>query len=145
MRFEPEVVAIGDRLPDLVMRPVDRTMLALFAGASGDHHPIHIDLDYAREAGHPDVFAHGMLVMAWLGRLVTQWAPQWRLRQLGGRFTGITALGDIVTCTGVVAGFASHRNEPVARLALLASDQSGQQKIVGEALVSLTAATEGEG
>ncbi len=46
-------------------RPVDRTTLALFAGASGDHNPIHIDIDFARRAGMPDVFAHGML--AWPG------------------------------------------------------------------------------
>ena len=45
--------------------------LALFAGASGDHNPIHIDIDFARKAGMPDVFAHGMLSMAWLGRLLT--------------------------------------------------------------------------
>jgi hypothetical protein len=42
-------------------------MLAVFAGASGDHVPLHIDIDFARRAGMPDVFAHGMLGMAWLG------------------------------------------------------------------------------
>ena len=41
-----------------------RATLALFAGASGDHNPIHIDLDVARSAGLDDVFAHGMLSMA---------------------------------------------------------------------------------
>ena len=39
-------VQVGDALPALNLPPVDRRTLALFAGASGDHHPIHIDLDY---------------------------------------------------------------------------------------------------
>ena len=57
-------VQVGDALPPLQLPPVDRTTLALFAGASGDHNPIHIDIDVARRAGMPDVFAQGMLGMA---------------------------------------------------------------------------------
>ena len=30
--------------------PITRTMLALYAGASGDHNPIHIDIDFAKKA-----------------------------------------------------------------------------------------------
>ena len=56
-----DTVQVGDELPPLELPPVDRRMLALFAGASGDHNPIHIDLDFARRAGMPDVFAQGML------------------------------------------------------------------------------------
>ena len=73
-------VQVGDVLPELQLPSVDRTTLALFAGASGDHNPMHIDIDVARRAGMPDVFAHGMLGMAWLGRVVTAWAPQSQLR-----------------------------------------------------------------
>ena len=65
-------VIAGTELPPLVVDPISRTTLALFAGASGDHNPIHIDLDVARSAGLDDVFAQGMLSMAYLGRLLTQ-------------------------------------------------------------------------
>ena len=54
-------VNVGDSLPSLDLPPIDRTRLALFGGASGDHNPIHIDIDFARRSGMPDVFAHGML------------------------------------------------------------------------------------
>ena len=137
MSFVPENVRVGDVLPDLVLPPLNRATLALFAGASGDHHPMHIDIDYARASGMPDVFAQGMLVMAWLGRLVTSWAPQERLRTFGGRFVGITHLGNIVTCSGRVAEIVERNGERVARLDLLASNQFGQQKIAAEAIVSL--------
>lgn len=141
--FVPEKVKAGDVLPELVLSPVDRKTLALFAGASGDHHPIHIDLDYARAAGMPDVFAHGMLVMAWLGRLVTNWAPQERLRGFRGRFVGITHLGNIVRCSGKVVELFEKDGEPMARVELLAANQFGQNKIVGDAIVSLVPETKG--
>ena len=48
---------------------------ALFAGASWDHNPIHIDTDFARASGHPDVFAHGMLVMGYLGQALSDVVP----------------------------------------------------------------------
>ncbi len=70
-----ESVNVGDELPELTTRPISRTTLALFAGASGDHNPIHIDTDFARKAGMDDVFAHGMLSMAYLGRLLTGLVP----------------------------------------------------------------------
>ena len=40
--------------------------------------------------------------MAWLGRLVTGWAPQSRLRRFDARFQGITHLGNAMRCSGRV-------------------------------------------
>ncbi|MGD9549587.1 MAG: MaoC/PaaZ C-terminal domain-containing protein, partial [Burkholderiaceae bacterium] len=61
MNTPVKVLQVGDEMPVLELPPITRTTLALFAGASGDHNPIHIDIDFARKAGMPDVFAHGML------------------------------------------------------------------------------------
>ena len=127
-------VKVGDTLPPLQLPPVDRTTLALFAGASGDHNPIHIDIDFARRAGMPDVFAHGMLGMAWLGRLLTRWVPQAQLRRFDVRFQGITHLGHVITCSGVVVGKLDA--ERCVRVELRSANQYGQTKIVGEALVA---------
>ena len=132
-----DTVAVGDILPPLQLPPVDRTTLALFAGASGDHNPIHVDLDVARRAGMPDVFAQGMLGMAWLGRLITAWAPQSRLRQFDARFQGITHLGNAMRCSGRVVEKLEHQGERCVRIELQSANQFGQTKIVGEALVAL--------
>ena len=127
-------VQLGDVLPPLDMPPINRTQLALFAGASGDHNPIHIDTDFARKAGMPDVFAHGMLGMAWVGRLVTQWTPMAELREFNVRFAGITHLGNAVRCTGTVTEKLDGKR---VRVALQSANQFGQTKIVGEAVVAL--------
>ncbi len=130
-------VKVGDELPALTLPPVDRTTLALFAGASGDHNPIHIDIDFARRAGMPDVFAHGMLGMAWLTRMLTRWVPQSRLRRIDVRFAGITHLGNAITCRGKVIEIVDAGGERCARVEVSTANQFGQVKIAGEALVAL--------
>lgn len=130
-------VKIGDTLPPLTLEPVNRTTLALFAGASGDHNRVHIDTDYARKAGMPDVFAHGMLSMAYLGRLLTRWVDQRQLREFGVRFVGITHLGHQLTCTGrVVDKFEAHGERRV-KLEIQTANQYGEPRVVGEAVVAL--------
>lgn len=130
-------IQVGDTLPDLQPPPVDRTTLALFAGASGDHNPMHIDIDVARRAGMPDVFAQGMLGMAWLGRVVTAWAPQSQLRTFDARFQGITHLGNAMRCSGRIVEKLEHNGEHCVRIELTSANQFGQTKIVGDALVAL--------
>lgn len=132
-----DTVQVGDELPPLQLPPVDRTTLALFAGASGDYNPIHIDIDFARRAGMPDVFAQGMLGMAWLGRLLTQWAPQSKLRRFDVRFQGVTHLGHAVRCTGRVVEKLERDGERCVRVEVSSTNQHGQVRIAGEALVAL--------
>jgi len=128
---------VGDTLPALELPPINRTTLALFAGASGDHNRIHIDTDYARQAGATDVFAHGMLSMAYLGRLLTQWVDQRQLRQFGVRFTGITHLGHRITCTGKVVEKFEAGGEQRVKLMIETRNQYGETKILGDAVVAL--------
>lgn len=95
-------LTVGTELPPLELPPISRATLALFAGASGDHNPVHIDLDVAHAAGFDDVFAHGMLSMAYLGRLLTGWVAQQRIRSFRVRFAAITPVHARPTCTGRV-------------------------------------------
>ena len=71
-----ESLKVGDEIPALKIPPVSRHTLALYCGASGDHNPIHVDLDYAKSAGLDDVIAHGMLSAGYLARMLTDWVPQ---------------------------------------------------------------------
>ena len=126
--------AVGDTLPPLTTKPISRTTLALFAGASGDHNPIHIDIDFAKQAGMPDVFAHGMLGMAYLGRLLTGWAPQTAIREFSTRFVSITQIHAVITCTGTVI---EKLEGNLVRLEIQAADQNGDVKLTGGAIIAL--------
>lgn len=127
-------IALGDTLPPLTAKPISRTTLALFAGASGDHNPIHIDMDFAKKAGMPDVFAHGMLGMAYLGRLLTGWVPQTAIREFSTRFVSITQIHAVITCTGTVV---EKLDGNLVRLEIQAADQNGDVKLTGGAIIAL--------
>lgn len=130
-------IQVGDQVRLLQLQPVNRTTLALYCGASGDHNPIHIDIDFARKSRMPDVFAHGMLSAAYLGRLLTQWVPQQQVRSLSIRFTGITHLGHVPTCTGTITEKFEENGEKRVRLQIRCSNQYGEEKLAGEAVVAL--------
>ena len=131
-------VHVGDALPTIELPPVSRHTLALYCGASGDHNPIHVDIDFARnEAKVPDVFAHGMLSMAWLGRLLTQWVPQSQLREYSVRFAAITQVGERIICAAQVVEKFERDGQTCARLTLTTTNAEGQVKLSGDAVVAL--------
>ncbi len=130
-------VAVGDVLPEHVQGPITRGTLALFAGASNDHVLLHIDSDYAKEAGMEDVFVHGMLSMAYLAQLLTRWVPQERIRRWGVRFKAITPLHAVLRCTGKVVEIFEENGEQLARVKLTAVTDQGLTTVEGEALVAL--------
>ncbi len=127
----------GTELPELPIAPISRTTLALFAGASGDHNPIHIDVDVARSAGLDDVFAHGMLSMAYLARLLTAVVPQERIRSYGVRFAAITPVHGAPICTGTVTAVEEVGGERLATLALRVALADGTTTLIGDATVAL--------
>lgn len=131
----PQAYDVGDRLPAIAAPPLVRATCALFAGASGDHNPIHIDIDAAQAAGLPDVIGHGMYSMAMLARVLTGWAPQAAIRQFGVRFMDVTRIGDAVTFSGVVTERTAEASAIELRIELQAVDGKGRVKTAGEALL----------
>lgn len=127
-------VDVGTELPAVSMPAISRTTLALFAGASGDHNPIHIDIDVARSAGMDDVFAQGMLSMAYLGRVLTGWVPQSELRSFTVRFAAITPVHGVPTCSGRV----TEVGEDTATVALAVTLADGTVTLTGDAVVALS-------
>lgn len=136
MQLDFETINIGDTLPILVKSPITRTTLALFAGASHDHNPMHIDIDFAQKAGYKDVFAHGMLGMAYLGQVLTNWVDPITIKKFSARFKAITNLGDILTCKGEVVEKVIEEDKKFIQLSLSVCNQHGEEKLAGAALIS---------
>lgn len=62
----------GQELPEQTMT-VNREKLRAYAMASGDHNPIHLDEEFAKSVGLPNVIAHGMYTMALAGEAIRLW------------------------------------------------------------------------
>lgn len=54
---------------------VSRDDIDRFAALSGDRNPLHVDADFARSRGFPDVVAHGYLLGAKVSALVGMLLP----------------------------------------------------------------------
>lgn len=129
-------IEVGAELRPLTIPPISRSTLALFAGASGDSNPIHIDLDVAKSAGLDDVFAHGMLSMAYLGRLLTDWVAQDQIRSFGVRFAAITPVMGLPTCIGSVVSVDEVDGEHRATLDIKVVLPDGTTTLAGDAVVA---------
>ena len=132
-----KTLKVGDILEPLIQKPISRSTLALFAGASGDHNPIHIDIDFAKSVGLDDVFAHGMLGMAYLGRFLTLFTDQKNLRSYSVRFSSITQVGAELKCSGKVTEIFEEKDDKFLKLEFSASDQNHDVILMGDAVLAL--------
>jgi acyl dehydratase len=128
----------GDVLPELEFPPLTRHMFALYCGGSGDHNPLHTDIDFARDAGRlPDVIGQGMLSMALAGRFLTNLTSPQTLSSFAVRFVSMTRVRDVLTCAGAVDGRSESHDRVRLSLAIRMSAADGRTILTGRAVVGL--------
>ena len=132
---------VGDQLPPLEFGAISRHILALYCGGSGDHNPIHVDIDFAKAAGYDDVFAHGMLSMAILGRMLTNWTAQENIKSVSVRFVAITKVLDEVTASATISDKTIEDGEQRLTLEIETTTQAGAKTLSGTAIVTVPQGT----
>ena len=132
-----DAVRVGDELPSLAMPPITRHTLAIYCGASGDHNAVHVDSDFAKASGLDDVIAHGMLVMGYSGRVLTQWVPQAAIRSFQSRFLAMTRIGDAITAHARITAKREVDGARCVEIEVSTSNQYGEVKTTGSALIVL--------
>ena len=93
---------VGDQILPLNIELVTKESLKRYADASCDPNLIHLNKEFAQKHGLPDVIAHGMLVMAYLGRMLTNTFPQSSLKDFSSKFTSMTCINDKLSCSGKI-------------------------------------------
>ncbi|MFT3792316.1 MAG: MaoC/PaaZ C-terminal domain-containing protein [Rudaea sp.] len=117
--------------------PIGAVDLALFAAASGDHNPLHLDADVARAAGFDKPLIHGMLSMACAGRLFTSHFGPAAVKSLDTRFTGVAKLGERLR---FVARLVQH-NGATATYQVQGQTHAGGEVVTGSAAIALPPAS----
>jgi acyl dehydratase len=132
-----EDVEVGDALPKLVKIPVTHLQLVRYAGASGDFNPLHTDPKFGEMIGTGGIIAHGMLIMGFVGQLLSDYAGPMALRKFGVRFRGMTHIDDEITCTGLIT--EKYEADGEGRIAgkVQAADQNGDVKVTGTFVAAL--------
>jgi len=138
MALDVASVKVGDALPTLQKGPITKDDLKRYGPAAGDPNPIHLDDEFAKSAGYPGVFAHGMLSMGYLGELLVRagGSPA-SVRKFRARFAKITWPGDALTCGGTVTAV---RDDGAVRLVdceIWTETQTGERKVTGTATLAL--------
>jgi len=132
-----EDVQVGDAIPKLVKSPVSHLQLVRYAGASGDFNPLHTDPKIGELVGVGGIIAHGMLIMGFVGQLLSDYVGPTALRKFDVRFKGMTRIDDVITCTGTIT--EKYESDGEARIAgkVQATDQDGDVKVAGKFVAAL--------
>jgi acyl dehydratase len=121
----------GDEIPAFVVENLTRTDLVRYAGASGDFNPIHHDEEFARMAGNPTVFGHGMLTAGFVAKCVTDYVGVANLRRYKVRFATRVWPGDTITCKGKVTRAYDENGERRIDGEVVAMNQKGEVAVTG--------------
>ena len=132
-----EDVQVGDTIPELVKPALSHIQLVRYAGASGDFNPLHTDPKFGEIVGTGGIIAHGMLIMGFVGQLLSDYVGPTVLRKFGVRFRGMTRLDDMITCTGIIT--EKYEADGEGRIAgkVQAVDQNGDVKVSGAFVAAL--------
>ena len=133
-----EDVQIGDTIPKLVKSPISHLQLVRYAGASGDFNPLHTDPKIGELVGIGGIIGHGMLIMGFVGQMLSDYVGPTALRKFDVRFKGMTRLDDIITCTGTIT--EKYEVDGEARIAgrVHAADQNDEVKVAGRFVAALS-------
>ena len=137
MSTSVSALAAGQALTPLVKPAITREQLTAYADASGDHNLIHLDDNFARMAGLDGVIAHGMLIMGFVGQMLSDYVGPQALKKFGVRFKGMTHLDDVITCTGTITEKYEENGEGRVAGKVQAADQNGDVKVTGTFVAAL--------
>jgi acyl dehydratase len=132
-----EDVQVGDTIPELVKPALSHIQLVRYAGASGDFNPLHTDPKFGEMVGTGGIIAHGMLIMGFVGQLLSDYVGPAALRKFGVRFRGMTRLDDVITCTGTITEKYEADGEGRITGKVQAVDQNGDVKVSGTFVAAL--------
>lgn len=123
-------------LPKL-RKVITQDQINLYAKASGDFNPIHLDPDFAASSSFGQIVAHGMLVLAFLSEMMTTafgsvWLESGHLKV---RFRGPAYPGDEITTFGDISKVLDFEEGQRTVFVIGCHNQKGEDLITGEASV----------
>ncbi len=123
---------VGSTTSLVLVDDLTRTQIVMYAGASGDFHPLHHDATFAEWMGYPGIFAHGMLTMGLTSRALTDLVGDATLTRWAAQFRGTVWPGDTLTAATTVVGIRAGES-PEVDLEVRTLNQHGAEVLRGTA------------
>jgi len=123
-----------------VVKHITQEKINLYAEASGDFNPIHIDESFAAKTPFGGTIAHGMLNLAYVSEMMTSafgqnWLSGGKLR---AKFKESARPGDTMTINGKINCVEQKDDVSYANCSFECRNQKGEAIVAGEAIVKLS-------
>ncbi len=128
-------VEMGDEIGPLGKNPTLEQVRA-FCRAYGVAEPNRFtDMEAARSEGVPHLIIPGIMSMAFLSQLVTDWAPNITLKKLDVIFRAPVKHEETIQCKGLVTDKEVRDGEICVECDLYVENSQGQRAVTGKAIV----------
>jgi acyl dehydratase len=123
-----------------VVKNITQEKIKLYAEASGDFNPIHVDESFAAKTPLGGTIAHGMLNLAYVSEMMTMafgrsWLSGGKLR---ARFKEPARPGDTLTISGKIDCIEQTDDVSYANCSFECRNQKGETLVAGEAIVKVS-------
>jgi len=125
---------------DPVVKHITQDKINLYAEASGDFNPIHIDESFAAKTPLGGTIAHGMLSLAYVSEMMTSafgqnWLSEGKLR---AKFKEPARPGDTLTINGKIICLEQKDDVSYANCNFECLNQKGEMIVTGETTVKFS-------
>jgi len=129
----------GMNLPE-IKKAITQENINLYAEASRDFNPIHIDIEFAKQTPLGGTIAHGMLTLSYLSQMMTDFFSRSWLSNgiMDVRFKTPARPGDTITISGKIYKIEKSVSETTVNCEVICSNQNGEPVIIGETKVRFT-------
>jgi len=130
----------GKTIPPLV-KHITQEKINLYAEASGDFNPIHIDESFATSTPFAGTIAHGMLILAYVSETMTLAFGQSWLNggKLSARFKESARPGDTITINSIIDSITEQNGVSYANCSFRCCNQKDETIILGDVSVRFSA------
>lgn len=113
-------------------------MVRKFADVSGDHNPIHLDDEYAKNTRFKRRIAHGMIVGALISRALVDGIGRGDIYiEQNLKFVNPVYIDDVITVTIKITNI--RREKGIAMVETNATKENGDVVVKGEAMIMMAA------
>jgi len=122
----------GMNLPES-KKNITQANINLYAEASQDFNPIHIDEDFAKKTPLGGTIAHGMLILAYVSQMMSAaFGRSWLAGgKLNVRFKTPARPGDTIVVSGTISRIEKGEGQTLIHCDVLCRNQNGETVITG--------------
>ncbi len=128
-------VTLDDSLPGFTL-PITTTRCIMATIATKDYYPVHLDPDYARNNGAPNIFINTQTYQLLFTRLLGNWIyPDGRICKLNMKMKSMVAAGDTISVGGKVTNVNPESRQVECELWI--ENQHNRKTTAGKATIEL--------